>query len=537
MLQASSQTAIANTVEPSLSPTDLMLNESDPMFFNSTDSSDYSIDLIYNYESLVKMFKLVGNVRQIYLTLGSLITSVGFLMNIMCIFIFYKSRLFKNSSFPYYVYVISLVDSLNILVRFVVPQFMENYFRRRLVSDYNMTETEINWEKYQEHTEEIASPYLCSTFVYVYNSLTLLSVWLMAAVSVERWLVVKFTIQSKRRLRLRALIMLSAIFLIIFSLNVFDMAPGFYIKPQWYANLTLSCERSDIRNDLDSSVWSITNVYRRLGPFSFNTDTFVLVRTLLQSIVPFLVVLIFNSLIIYNFKKIKKAARGSSLGGRRSNASSKAQSLVSVNSGTSFYNAGSLKQARKAHKSRSKHRSRRSNNQSFNNNQLDLPSNRSCSKSITNSTSRSPSPFNISTATSAPNTPINSPFNLVSALNLAPYANNKHSSVNGQEQPTSDALNKNGESKMFKVQHHKTIGSFLAPPSRRRFHTPTTPTTDTSSQNTGGDSGGSSANLSLAATSNLTTSTTLLKHNPTSCSSSNNSNKNEGRVFWSCLNR
>jgi hypothetical protein len=81
--------------------------------------------------------------------------------------------------------------------------------------------------------------------------------------------------------------------------NVFDLAPSFYIKPQWYANLTLLCERDDKYHTINNS----SHLYKSLGPIQFNTEIFAFTRTLFQSVLPFLVVLIFNSMIIYNLKK------------------------------------------------------------------------------------------------------------------------------------------------------------------------------------------------------------------------------------------
>lgn len=136
------------------------------------------------------------------------------------------------------------------------------------------------------------------------NSLTLLSVWLMVAVSLERLIATKFTLQTKRTIQIRAVLLLGLIFVFTFGLNVFDLAPGFYIKPVWYANLTLLCERDDMVSDRTNS----SRIYKSIGSFQFDTQIFILARTIMQTVVPFLLVLVFNSLIIYNFKKIKNTA-------------------------------------------------------------------------------------------------------------------------------------------------------------------------------------------------------------------------------------
>ena len=266
--------------------------------FKTPDASqNYSIDEWHSF--LLDLYQDIKLWRDIYIFFGSLFTGAGLTLNTLCIIIFVKSKLFRNSSFPYYVYILALVDTLNIFFRFLFPQLIEAYVRLVLVKSYHVGPNEIDMEKYDIYTANIVSEYHCSIFLYLYNSFTLISVWLMAAVSFERLVVTKIAIQTKHMIKLRAFIILILIFTIIFLLNVFDLAPGLYIKPQWYANLTLLCERDDIE---------IFNVYKQMGPITFNTETFVFVRTCLQTVVPFLLVLIFNVLIIYNFKKIKATA-------------------------------------------------------------------------------------------------------------------------------------------------------------------------------------------------------------------------------------
>ncbi len=162
----------------------------------------------------------------------------------------------------------------------------------------------LDTEQYLDITESITSEYHCSFQIYLSNSLTLISVWLMVAVSFERWFVIKVTVQTRRMIKTRAIFILVIIFVSLFTLNVFDLAPGFYIKPTWFANLTLLCERDNMLDEYGNS----TSTYKNLGPITFNTHVFALVRILTQTVVPFVLVLYFNSLIIYNFKKIKKNA-------------------------------------------------------------------------------------------------------------------------------------------------------------------------------------------------------------------------------------
>lgn len=155
------------------------------------------------------------------------------------------------------------------------------------------------------YTTKIVREYDCSVYIYVLNSLTLVSVWLMVAVSLERLIVIKFALQTKRMIKLRAIFILVLIFIITFGLNVFDLAPGLYIAPTWYANLTLLCERDDTVSEMHANS---SHIMKSIGSFQFDTQVFILARTIMQTVVPFLLVLVFNSLIIYNFKKIKTTA-------------------------------------------------------------------------------------------------------------------------------------------------------------------------------------------------------------------------------------
>lgn len=267
----------------------LMVSIRDNTLISSTSSSnqtrvslgqDYLLNDTFKWhDDLVDLYTDIKFWRDIFIFFGSSITGVGILLNMCCILIFYKSKLFRNSSFPYYVYIISIVDTLNILIRFLIPQLIEQVVRSILVNRYRLDTNSIDFFKYEEYTSQITSDYHCSVYFYFYNSLTLTSVWLMCAVSLERWLVIQFTLQTKFMIKLRAFLILILIFLITFSFNVFDLAPGLYIKPQWYANLTLLCERDDTYNTENNTV----RIYKRLGSLTFNTETFAFIRILLQT--------------------------------------------------------------------------------------------------------------------------------------------------------------------------------------------------------------------------------------------------------------
>lgn len=68
------------------------------------------------YDTLFKLYYTVKFWRELYIFFGTILTICGSTLNTLCIVIFYKSKLFRNSSFPYYVYVISIVDTFNIFL-------------------------------------------------------------------------------------------------------------------------------------------------------------------------------------------------------------------------------------------------------------------------------------------------------------------------------------------------------------------------------------------------------------------------------------
>ncbi len=270
------QSINANPIATSTMP----LNHTKPELYLANDNSNYNW-----HDNLLELYEDIKFWRELYIIAGSGITCVGTMLNMLCIVIFYKSKLFRNSSFPYYVYIISIVDTMNILIRFFIPQLIEQIVRSILVSRYHVDSNELNSEKYDKYTSYITSDNHCSLLLYFTNSLTLTSVWLMCAVSLERWLVIQFTLQSKYMIKLRAFIILVCIFLVTFSFNVFDLAPGLYIKPQWYANLTLLCERDDtvsteINTEINATRTYKSSVYKRLGVITFNTETFAFIRTI-----------------------------------------------------------------------------------------------------------------------------------------------------------------------------------------------------------------------------------------------------------------
>ena len=71
---------------------------------------------VYN-KYLMDLYKDVKLCRDIYITFGNVFSIIGVALNTLCIIIFYKSKLFRNSSFPYYVNILAIVDTLNIFFR------------------------------------------------------------------------------------------------------------------------------------------------------------------------------------------------------------------------------------------------------------------------------------------------------------------------------------------------------------------------------------------------------------------------------------
>jgi hypothetical protein len=269
-----------------------LINYHPSLSSNFTQLNHSIMDFSKNEELLVNLYMDIKLWRSIFIIVGAIITICGCTLNTLCIFIFYKSNLFQNSSFPCYVYVLSIVDSLSLIIRYVVPQASEFYVSNKLFKKYNAT----NDAEFEEYTDLIVSDYHCNIVMYIHNTLGCASTWLMVAISIERWLVIKYPLQTKSMIKLRAFLILTIIIFIVFIINIFDLSPNFYNKPHWFSNLTLLCEPFD-------SIQYIT-----LGSLSLNADVYSFIRILLQAIGPFIVALLFNSLIIYNFKRIKSAA-------------------------------------------------------------------------------------------------------------------------------------------------------------------------------------------------------------------------------------
>ena len=74
-------------------------------------SQDSSLDYLFTLYNDIKFW------RDVFITVGAIITVIGVTLNTLCIIIFYNSNLFNNSSFPYYVYVLSIIDTLNLIFR------------------------------------------------------------------------------------------------------------------------------------------------------------------------------------------------------------------------------------------------------------------------------------------------------------------------------------------------------------------------------------------------------------------------------------
>lgn len=82
--------------------------------------SDFYIDVaeIQKYRRyLLDLYQDVNLWRDVYITFGNVFSVIGITLNGLCILIFNKSKLFRNSSFPYYVNILAIVDTLNIFFR------------------------------------------------------------------------------------------------------------------------------------------------------------------------------------------------------------------------------------------------------------------------------------------------------------------------------------------------------------------------------------------------------------------------------------
>jgi hypothetical protein len=282
----------------------LLLNDDRPM--NGYDDFNLSIfedlemanqsNITIEFEiDLFELFNNVKNWRQIFITIGLIITITGLILNTLSIIVFSKSKIFRNSSFPYYVYVLSIIDSLNLAIRYIVPQLTEKTLSEQLLLKYNATTA----DEYEIYTREIIDGSYCSALMYLHNSLGFTSTWIMVAISVERWLVIKYPKTTKTRINLRAVIILLSIVVTCHGINMFDFSTGYYVV-NWFSNITLLCEPLGLNNDGSTSL--------TFGLITINAEIFTFSRIILQAIGPFLTALVFNSLIIHNFRTINKAA-------------------------------------------------------------------------------------------------------------------------------------------------------------------------------------------------------------------------------------
>jgi hypothetical protein len=258
------------------------------------DYDENNTEFVYdnNHVDVLDVYENVRTWKEIFNMSGLLITSIGIILNSVCIWTFYKSQIFQNSSFSYYIYALSIVDSLNLAIRFIIPQLAEMSIRSVLKHRFNATTP----EQYDMHTPEILNDLYCGTMMYVHNSLGFFSTWIMVGLSLERWLVIKYPKKADSEIKHnRTFWILFSIFSICSITNIFDFSNGFYVTG-WFSNITLLCEPVELYNNG-------TQVKISFGLMSINTEIFTCVRAILQAICPFFIAFMFNLLALNSFKK------------------------------------------------------------------------------------------------------------------------------------------------------------------------------------------------------------------------------------------
>jgi hypothetical protein len=244
---------------------------------------------------IVELRRTIDVWHQTFILIGSVLTNFGIVFNILSMVVFWKSKLYSNSSFPLYIYTLSVISTMNLLIRFVLPLFMENFVRSKLLNQYNAT-TE---DEYEIYTGEIVDGSYCGTYMYLHNTFGLIWAWLFVGTSLDRWLLIRYPSEQKHAVTLRAILILYVIISCCFIINVFDFSDGYY-QAGWYSNITLFCEPIDSKTDY--------GLRARFGSITVNSEAYAIVRVILQSIIPFYLTMIFNGFVIVGYRGCNKAS-------------------------------------------------------------------------------------------------------------------------------------------------------------------------------------------------------------------------------------
>ena len=198
----------------------------------------------------------------IYEILGSLIFAFGILFNVLSFTYFQLSRSFKDTSMRYYFSVISVTDSLHLIEWPII-----------MLVDKKVVNLTVG---------------LCKFLVFVTTVNGLISIWLLVVLSIERYIILKYPFQGKIFYKTKTSIkILVLIISVIVTMNIPFLVPS--VIRSTYSNYTLSLYMCNI-----NPKFYFYMLFNNLLFFSF---------------IPFLILFIFNILLIYLLAQQKKTQR------------------------------------------------------------------------------------------------------------------------------------------------------------------------------------------------------------------------------------
>lgn len=219
--------------------------------------------------------KLALYLKHVY-NLISLIVTVGyfpivFFLNIVTITVFMRKKFTENHMGLYNI-VIGIVDNLIIFLNFL-----------------------LYYPDSQNETIALKSNFLCSFIYYITRTFSSFYSWLLVMVSFDRALHVMFPYRFKFMKNRKIILSIMAF---LFLANVAVYAPNTYLS----LNITMEYLNETNRTVIAKSCGSTPQI-------EFLIDT---LRILSRIVIPFILVSIFDSLLIYNLIKSKKKVKANS---------------------------------------------------------------------------------------------------------------------------------------------------------------------------------------------------------------------------------
>jgi hypothetical protein len=234
-------------------------NENFTFFLNTTNELSIHLNnqtLKFNDKEIL-ILQIVN--YYIYELLGAIVFTLGILFNILSFTYFQLSRSFKDTSMRYYFSVISITDSLR-LIEWPIIILID----KKVV---NLTNG------------------LCKILLFITTLSGLISIWLLAVLSIERYIILRFPFRGKVFYKIKTSIkILLMIITILFLINIPYFLP-----------------------DLIRNTYSNYDLHLHMCNINTKYHVYMFINTLiLYSFIPFIILLIFNILLICLLAKQKK---------------------------------------------------------------------------------------------------------------------------------------------------------------------------------------------------------------------------------------